>query len=62
MKSNFESTQIRLPPSLFDYIRKESARIGISQNSYMLILMEDGIRMRNAQIILQDRKLEYTDN
>lgn len=62
IKKSLESTQIRLPSELFEYIRQESDRIGISQNSYMLILMEDGRRLRNAQISLHDQKQHCLNN
>lgn len=44
------ATQIRIPAELFDYIRGESKRIGISQNAVMLFLMDMGRKLVEAPI------------
>lgn len=49
------ATQLRLPDELHRYVRLEATRLGISQNSFILVLMEDGRRFREAQISLLAR-------
>lgn len=44
------TTQIRLPADLFDYIRSEANRTGVSQNGIMLILMDIGRKLAEAPI------------
>ena len=61
-KKSFEATQIRLPPEIFSYIRKEAERLGISQNSLMIVLMEDGRRLREAGISHLYRADLHTEN
>ena len=49
-KKNITTTQVRLGDELADYINRESERIGISKNSMMLVLMEDGRKFREASL------------
>lgn len=44
------ATQIRIPAELFDYIRNESRRVGVSQNAVMLFLMDMGRKLVEAPI------------
>ena len=50
MDNETVATQIRLPAELFDYIRGESKRTGVSQNGIMLILMDMGRKLMEAPI------------
>ena len=52
-KETYIATQIRLAPDVYDYLRTESARIGVSLNALMNMLIDDGRRIKNAEIILQ---------
>ena len=45
-----KSTQIRIPLPLAGYIEAEAERLGVSLNSVMLILMDDGKRLREAYL------------
>lgn len=51
-----ESSQIRLPAEIFDYIRAEAVRTGMSQNAVMIALMLDGKRFREAKIVIHIQK------
>lgn len=50
MDNETVATQIRLPAELFDYIRGESKRTGVSQNAVMLFLMDMGRKLLEAPI------------
>jgi hypothetical protein len=52
MVSETVSTQIRLPADLHQYIQQEAARLGIAQNAFMIVLMEQGKRVWIAEPIL----------
>jgi|GEM_PF-6692062 len=47
------ATQIRLAEDLYLYIKAESERLGISMNAVMNQLMDDGRRLRNAEIVIK---------
>lgn len=61
---NIKSTQIRLPTILASYIESEAERTGISQNSIMLLLMDEGKRLREAcvEITIQSENHPHTDS
>ena len=42
MASESVTTQTRFPAGLYEYIQKESGRLGISQNAFVIILCELG--------------------
>lgn len=44
------TSQIRLPADMHEYIRQEADRIGISQNAFLLVLLEQGRKVWNANI------------
>ena len=45
------STQIRLPAEIHMYIRQEAERMGIAQNAFLVILLEQGRKMWEADVI-----------
>ena len=45
MKNEVISTQIRLPTGIHQYIKQESERIGIAQNAFLVILLEQGRKL-----------------
>ena len=44
-------TSIRLPEQKNDYIREKAHEIGVSQNAFMVILIELGIKLYESNII-----------
>ena len=52
-KKEMIATQIRLPAGIHEYIRQESDRIGIAQNAFLVILLEQGRKMWEAKPIIQ---------
>lgn len=53
MKNESVSTQIRLPAGIHAYIRDEAARMGIAQNAFLVILLEQGKVMWEAKMNLK---------
>lgn len=53
MKNETVSTQIRLPAGIHGYIRDEAVRMGIAQNAFLVILLEQGKRLWEAQVNLR---------
>lgn len=49
-EKDYCSSQIRLPESVFEQIRKIATETGASQNSVLCMLISDGLRIRNAPI------------
>ena len=49
MKEDFVSTQVRLPAGIHSYIKQEAARIGIAQNAFLVILLEQGKKLWEAK-------------
>lgn len=47
------STQIRLPADIHKYIRQEADKMGIAQNAFLIMLLYQGKRMWEADIIHQ---------
>lgn len=52
MKSDYVSTQIRLPANMHEYIKQEAARMGIAQNAFLVVLLEQGKKLWEAQVNL----------
>ena len=52
MKNESIPTQIRLPSGIHEYIKKESSRMGISQNAFLVVLLEQGRKLWEAEINL----------
>ena len=46
------STQIRLPAAIHEYIKQEAARMGIAQNAFLIVLLEQGKKLWKAQVNL----------
>lgn len=44
------STQIRLPSGIHEYIRQEADRMGIAQNAFLIILLEQGRKLWEASV------------
>ena len=44
------STQIRLPASIHEYIKQEADRMGIAQNAFLIILLDQGKKLWEADI------------
>ncbi len=49
-KNNIISTQIRLPAEIHEYIKQEADRMGIAQNAFLIILLEQGKKLWEANI------------
>ena len=50
--NEIKNTQIRIPAELSEYIREKSAQMGITQNAFMIILMEQGKKVWEAKVNL----------
>ena len=50
-KNNTISTQIRLPAEIHEYIKQEADRMGIAQNAFLIILLEQGKKLWEADVI-----------
>lgn len=44
------STQVRLPAGIHEYIRQEADRMGIAQNTFLVILLEQGRKLWEAPV------------
>ena len=49
--NNIISTQIRLPTEIHDYIKQEANRMGIAQNTFLIILLEQGRKLWESDVI-----------
>lgn len=47
------SSQIRLPANIHSYIQAEAARLGIAQNAFLIVLLEQGRKVWEAAPILR---------
>lgn len=56
MKNEVISTQIRLPAGIHDYIKSEAARMGIAQNAFLVILLEQGKKLWEADVTVHPTK------
>ncbi len=52
-KKESVSTQIRLPAGMHEYIKQEADRMGIAQNAFLVILLEQGKRVWEADITVR---------
>ena len=50
-KNDIISTQIRLPAEVHEYIKQEADRMGIAQNAFLIILLEQGKKLWEADVI-----------
>ncbi len=50
-KKEIISTQIRLPSEIHGYIKKEAERMEIAQNAFLIILLEQGKKLWEADVI-----------
>lgn len=50
MNKNVVCTQIRLPAEIHEYIQKEAERMGIAQNAFLVILLEQGRKLWEADV------------
>ncbi|MCC8078757.1 MAG: hypothetical protein LIO57_01660 [Oscillospiraceae bacterium] len=50
MKNETVATQIRLPSGIHEYIQREAARIGIAQNAFLVVLLEQGKKLWEAGV------------
>lgn len=46
------ATQIRLPAGIHNYIKQEADRMGIAQNAFLVILLEQGRRLWESDVTL----------
>lgn len=51
-KKEIVATQIRLPAGIHDYIKQEADRMGIAQNAFLVILLEQGKKMWEAKPVI----------
>lgn len=50
LKEDIMSTQIRLPAEIHNYIKQEADRLGIAQNAFLIILLEQGRKLWEADV------------
>ncbi len=53
MKNNIVTTQVRLPAGIHEFIQQEAARMGIAQNAFLVILLEQGKKLWQADVTLR---------
>ncbi len=53
MKNNIVTTQVRLPAGIHEFIQQEAARVGIAQNAFLVILLEQGKKLWQADVTLR---------
>lgn len=49
-EKNMVSTQVRLPAGIHEYIKQEADRMEIAQNAFLIILLEQGRKLWDADI------------
>lgn len=49
-KNDIVSTQIRLPAGIHDYIKQEADRLGIAQNAFLVVLLDQGRKLWEADV------------
>lgn len=52
-KLKYISTQTRIPLEIYEYIKRESERMGISQNAFLVVLLEQGKKLWEAKVNIQ---------
>lgn len=50
MEKSIISTQIRIPATLHEYAKEESAKMGIPFNSFLVVLMTQGKKVWEAKM------------
>ena len=50
MKDKIISTQMRLPAGIHEYIKQEADKMGIAQNAFLVILLEQGKKLWEANV------------
>jgi hypothetical protein len=53
VKNNIVTTQVRLPAGIHEFIQQEAARMGIAQNAFLVILLEQGKKLWQADVTLR---------
>lgn len=48
--NEIKTTQLRIPAELHEYIRDCAARMGIPQNAFMIVLMEQGKKIWESKV------------
>lgn len=49
-KGEMVATQIRLPAGMHEYIKQEAGRMCIAQNAFLVILLEQGKKLWEAEV------------
>ena len=52
-KNEVVSTQIRLPTGIHEYIRQEAERMGIAQNAFLVVLLEQGKKLWESSVTVR---------
>lgn len=47
------ASQVRFSEEMMEYIRKESGRLGIPQNSFILVLLEQGRKVWESTCVIR---------
>lgn len=55
MKNEMVASQVRIPAGLHEYIKQEAGRLGIAQNAFLIILLEQGKRLWEADLNLRPK-------
>lgn len=54
--SSIISTQIRLPAGIHEYIKQEADGMGIAQNAFLIILLEQGRKMWESEVTIHPKE------
>lgn len=49
------STQIRLPVGIYKYIEQEASRMGIAKNAFLIVLLEQGKKLWEADVTIHPK-------
>ena len=49
-KNKVIASQVRLPAEIHNYIKQEAERMGIAQNAFLIILLEQGRKLWEANV------------
>ena len=52
MDNKVVATQIRLPAEIHGYIQQEATRLGIAQNAFLVVLLDQGRKVWEAKVNL----------
>lgn len=50
------STQIRLPANIHKYIKQEAERLGIAQNAFLIVLLEQGRKLWESDMSIRPKE------